>query len=95
MILATMVFALAALILLLFDRLPGTAMVWTIGILVMACASEVVGLRPRFVMIAFPLLVPLASRLRSQMSFALVLAVSASAQVALVVVTALGVYLIP
>ena len=94
-ILGTTVFALVAVILLLFDRLPGTAMVWTAGMLTIAYASEVTSLRPRFVMCAFPLLIPIAARLRSQMSFAVVLAVSASVQMALVTITALGVYLIP
>jgi hypothetical protein len=92
---AMLLFSLVMFVLLVRARLPGEVLVWTIGILVLALGSSVLGLRPRFVMTAFPLLIPLAARLRSEMAFALTIAVFACSQVTLAVLTALGVYLLP
>lgn len=95
LILAMLVFATMAFVLLVRSRPPGVVVVWTVGVLGAALCSTVLGLRPRFVMTAFPLFVPLAERLRDDLTFAGTLALFAGAQVTLAVVTALGVYLIP
>jgi len=95
LIAAMLLFTLVTLVLLLRSRLPGEVVVWTVGILVLALGSTVLGLRPRFVMTAFPLFIPLAARLRNDMAFAVTVAVFATTQVTLAVLTALGVYLLP
>jgi hypothetical protein len=87
LIIATMCFALIALVLLLRDRPPATVLIWTFGILGVALFSQVVGMRPRMALTAFPLFIPLAKRLKPEMTFALTIAVFACAQVALVMIS--------
>jgi hypothetical protein len=62
-VLAGTAFAAVALVLLVRARPPATWLIWTVGVLFLVVTSNNLGARPRFVLTAFPLLVPLAERL--------------------------------
>jgi hypothetical protein len=86
--------AVVALVLLRRHRVPATWAVWAFGSVFLAATSAQVGLRPRFALVAFPLLVPVALRAR-ETSYALFVAASASAMAALAMVTVASAFLVP
>ena len=67
-------------------RPPGIVLVYTLGIVALALASQTLGARHRFVLTAFPLVAVIGARLRT-ISLAPVLALSAALLVWLTVVT--------
>lgn len=87
--------AVVSFVLLLRSRPPLELVAYTVVIAVLALTSATLGLRPRFVLTAFPLTMALGIWLRSTFVFSLVLAASAAAMVALAVVTSTTNYLTP
>lgn len=80
------VLALVGLVLLARARLPGEVTVYALVVLGLAAFSETLGLRPRFVMTAFPLFVAAAVHLRGA-AFSAVLGLSATVLGAFTVVS--------
>lgn len=90
-----LVVAVVSFVLLLRCRPPIELVAYTVVIAVLALTSATLGLRPRFLLTAFPLTMALGIWLRSSFVFSLVLAASAGAMVALAVVTSTTNYLTP
>ena len=83
-----LVFAVVALVLLARWRPPGTLTLYAAGVVVLAAGSSNLGLRPRFLVTAFPLLQAVAWKVRGS-AFAVIVAVSAVVLGALVAITVL------
>ena len=83
---AGLVFAIVTLVLLVRMRPPGTVLVYAVGMVVLTVISETLGLRPRFLLTAFPLIVALAHRVRGD-TYSVVLASSAAMLAAMCTVT--------
>lgn len=81
------ILALALLGVLIWVRPPGTLTVFTGVILIVSITSLTLGLRPRFVLTAFPLLMTLAVRLKG-VAFTLVTAASAMTMAAVLLAVA-------
>ena len=77
-VVAGTVVTLVGLVLMVRARLPGVLVVYTAVVVLLAASSETLGLRPRFVLTAFPLFLALAVHLRGAV-FAGVLGLSATA----------------
>jgi len=58
------IFTVAALVVMWRRGLPATLVLYTLSVLGLCLASKTLGLRPRFVLTAFPLFIPLAGALR-------------------------------
>lgn len=58
------VIVVVGFVLLLKDKAPTTWLIWAGGICVLALTSSLLGMRPRFVLTAFPLFLPFARRLQ-------------------------------
>jgi hypothetical protein len=89
--------ALAAavlLVLLIHSKPPGSLVVYTGVILTMSFMSTALGLRPRFVLTAFPLIMALGYRLRGNL-YALTVAGSAALMAGLLVVSVSNNVLLP
>jgi hypothetical protein len=86
----------AALLLVLLIRAkpPGVLLVYTGVILGMSVMSTALGLRPRFVLTAFPLIMALGYRLKGNL-YALTVAASATVMTGLLVVTVTNIVLVP
>jgi hypothetical protein len=74
---AALVFVIVAAVLLVRSRPPPILVVWTAGIIGIALLSSVGGIRARFILTAFPLIIVMALYLRGRV-FALYLAASAA-----------------
>ena len=70
-------FIVVAGAILVATRPPGIVLVYTVGMVTLALASQTLGARPRFVLTAFPLVAAVGARLRPR-ALAPVLAVSAA-----------------
>jgi hypothetical protein len=81
-----LVFCVAAFVVLLRSGLPSVLVVYTVVIVGLAVASQTLGLRPRFVLTAFPLFIALGLRLRGT-AYAVVLGSSAALLGALTVLS--------
>ncbi len=76
-VVAGTVVTLVGLVLMVRARLPGVLVVYTAVVVLLAASSETLGLRPRFVLTAFPLFLAFALHLRGAV-FAGVLGLSAT-----------------
>jgi hypothetical protein len=92
-LLGTVVAALL-LILLIQTRPPGVLLVYSIVVLAMSFMSTALGLRPRFVLTAFPLIMVLGYRLKGNL-YALAVAGSATLMTGLLIVTVSTIALVP
>jgi hypothetical protein len=92
-IMATFV-SLGLLLLLVRSRVPSALLVYTLGILVLALMSKTLGLRPRFVLTAFPLVAILGVRIRN-IAFGTVVAISAMLMIGLLVMVSTTTTLVP
>ena len=90
-----LVLVAAGLVLLWRMAPPVELVVFTLAICASAATSSDVGLRPRFVLTAFPLAIALGLWARRPLPFALVLGLSAAAMAAVTVVTSTSLYLTP
>jgi hypothetical protein len=86
--------ALLLLVLLVRAKPPGVLVVYTAIILVMSFMSTTLGLRPRFVLTAFPLIMALGYRLKGNL-YALTVAGSAVLMTGLLLMSGVGPTLVP
>jgi hypothetical protein len=89
-----LLFTIAALVLLIRMRPPAILVVYTIGMVLLTVVSETLGLRPRFVLTAFPLLIAVAHHVRAE-SFSTLVATSGAGLAAIVAITVTTVELPP
>ena len=86
--------ALVLLVMLVHARAPGVLVVYTAIVLTMAVTSTALGLRPRFVLTAFPLAMVLGWRLRGEL-YGLVVGASATLMMGLLILTLTSKALVP
>jgi hypothetical protein len=79
------VLAVVLVVVMITVRPPGVLWVFTAVVLILSLFSETLGLRPRFVLTAFPLTMALAARLKREDAYAVAVAVSAVASTGLLV----------
>jgi hypothetical protein len=89
-----LVFCVAAFVLLLRWRPPAVIAIYAVGIVGLAVTAGTIGLRPRFVLTAFPLVQAVAWRVRGTF-FVLAVAVSAMLLVSLTIVSVVTVLAVP
>lgn len=86
--------ALVGLVLMLRARVPGELVVFALVVLALAASSETLGLRPRFVLTAFPLFIGIAVHLRGA-AFASVLGLFATVLGAFTMISLSGILFTP
>ena len=86
--------AFLLLILLVQSKPPGVLVVYTVVVLAMSLLSTTLGLRPRFVLTAFPLIMVLGYRLKGNL-YALTVAGSATLMTGLLIVSVSTLVLVP
>ena len=87
-------FSAVALVLLFKWRPPAVVSVFAVGVVALAATAGTIGLRPRFVLTAFPLMQAVAWRLQGTV-FTLTVAVSAVLLVSLTVLSVVTVLAVP
>jgi hypothetical protein len=87
-------FVIVTLVLLIRAGVPSVLIVYTVAVVVISLMSKTLGLRPRFVMTAFPLIMVLGYRLRN-LGYSLVLSSSAVLLSAVTIISVTSLLLTP